>query len=280
MLSSRCANTHELSTLQQKSDKSQSSGRSSSGSSRTTTRRQDRSKRENDPAPRYLVHLTSPGETRAKDVSDASSGKMGTPSHRQNALGIDSGKKMHAGAPVPVKRRASVQAVAAEVIEKASAFRCTKACRKRETAFLRRSIDIGIALAYLLPRALYVKGDHLHGLRAAKLNSHTFAASDRQRLPQVYRNTYVCNLCLLTLVLSFTADLYPGVPSHNVPLSAALLWASSNVDVVRALRRRSLAYILSTAVLLSMFVNLDFAGSDLKVRTPTQMERDESRLCS
>lgn len=82
---------------------------------------------------------------------------------------------------------------------------------------------------------------------------------------KVYRNTYVCNLCLLTLTISFTADLYPGAPSHNVPMSAALLWACSNVDGVRALRRRSFAYALSVVVLLSLFMDIDFLASDLKV---------------
>lgn len=83
---------------------------------------------------------------------------------------------------------------------------------------------------------------------------------------QVYRNTYVCNLCLLTLTVSFAADLYPGAPSHNVPMSAALLWACSNVDDVRALRRRSFAYALSVVVLMSLFMDVDFLASDLKVR--------------
>lgn len=83
---------------------------------------------------------------------------------------------------------------------------------------------------------------------------------------KVYRNTYVCNLCLLTLAVSFTADLYPGAPSHNVPMSAALLWACSNVDGVRALRRRSFAYALSVVVLVSLFMDIDFLASDLKVR--------------
>ncbi|CAB1117800.1 unnamed protein product [Ectocarpus sp. CCAP 1310/34] len=82
---------------------------------------------------------------------------------------------------------------------------------------------------------------------------------------KVYRNTYVCNLCLLTLAVSFMADLYPGAPSHNVPISTALLWACSNVDGVRALRRRSFAYALSTAVLVSLFMDVDFLASDLKV---------------
>lgn len=61
------------------------------------------------------------------------------------------------------------------------------------------------------------------------------------------------------------ADLYPGAPSHNVPISTALLWACSNVDGVRALRRRSFAYALSTAVLVSLFMDVDFLASDLKV---------------
>lgn len=87
---------------------------------------------------------------------------------------------------------------------------------------------------------------------------------------QVYRNTYLCNLCLLTLTVSFAADLYPGVPSHNVPLSAALLWASCNVDGVRALRRRSFAYALSALVLISLFIDVDFLASALKVSVHTQ----------
>lgn len=61
------------------------------------------------------------------------------------------------------------------------------------------------------------------------------------------------------------ADLYPGAPSHNVPISTALLWACSNVDGVRALRRRSFAYALSIAVLVSLFMDVDFLASDLKV---------------
>lgn len=91
-------------------------------------------------------------------------------------------------------------------------------------------------------------------------------ACPRCTAKQVYRNTYVCNLCLLTLVVSFMADLYPGAPSHNAPLSAALLWASCNVDVVRSLRRRSFAYVLSVLVLMSLFMDVDFLLSDLKVR--------------
>lgn len=61
------------------------------------------------------------------------------------------------------------------------------------------------------------------------------------------------------------ADLYPGVPSHNVPMSAALLWASCNVDGVRALRRRSFAYALSVVVLVSLFMDVDFLVSSLEV---------------
>lgn len=96
---------------------------------------------------------------------------------------------------------------------------------------------------------------------------------------QVYRNTYVCNLCLLTLVVSFMADLYPGAPSHNVPISTALLWACSNVDGVRALRRRSFAYALSIAVLVSLFMDVDFLASDLKV-PPTHSETSgHTHLC-
>lgn len=90
---------------------------------------------------------------------------------------------------------------------------------------------------------------------------------------QVYRNTYLCNLCLLTLTVSFAADIYPAVPSHNVPLSAALLWASCNVDGVRALRRRSFAYALSGLVLISLFIDVDFLASALKVnvRSPSAL---------
>lgn len=94
----------------------------------------------------------------------------------------------------------------------------------------------------------------------------TLAPIPACRNDQVYRNTYVCNLCLLTLTVSFVADLYPGSPSHNVPMSAALLWACSNVDAVRALRRRSFAYALSVVVLVSLFMDVDFLASDLKVR--------------
>lgn len=62
------------------------------------------------------------------------------------------------------------------------------------------------------------------------------------------------------------ADLYPAAPSHNVPLSAALLWASCNVDSVRGLRSRSFAYCFSVTVLLSLFMDVDFLISALKVR--------------
>ncbi|CAM9199784.1 unnamed protein product [Scytosiphon promiscuus] len=95
---------------------------------------------------------------------------------------------------------------------------------------------------------------------------------------KVYRNTYVCNLCLLTLTVSFTADLYPGAPSHNVPMSAALLWACSNVDGVRALRRRSFAYALSVVVLLSLFMDIDFLASDLKAYALSQLEEEDDDL--
>lgn len=84
-------------------------------------------------------------------------------------------------------------------------------------------------------------------------------------IAQVYANTYVCNLCLLTLTVSCLADIYPGVPSHNVPVSAGLLWAACNVDSVRALRRRSLSYALSGLVLLSLILDLDFLASGNKV---------------
>lgn len=83
---------------------------------------------------------------------------------------------------------------------------------------------------------------------------------------KVYRNTYVCNMCLLMLTVSFVADLYPGVPSYNAPLSAGLLWASCNVDAVRALRRRSLSYMLSTLVLLSLITDAGRLVSGLEVR--------------
>lgn len=96
---------------------------------------------------------------------------------------------------------------------------------------------------------------------------------------QVYRNTYLCNLCLMTLTVSFAADLYPGVPSHNVPLSAALLWASCNVDGVRALRRRSFAYALSALVLISLFIDVDFLASALKVSECAHTHK-HSALCS
>eukprot|EP00903_Cladosiphon_okamuranus_P016208 g14956.t1 len=92
---------------------------------------------------------------------------------------------------------------------------------------------------------------------------------------KVYRNTYVCNLCLLTLTVSFVADLYPGSPSHNVPMSAALLWACSNVDAVRALRRRSFAYALSIVVLVSLFMDVDFLASDLKAYALGQLEEED-----
>ncbi|CAM9584892.1 unnamed protein product, partial [Ectocarpus sp. 8 AP-2014] len=95
---------------------------------------------------------------------------------------------------------------------------------------------------------------------------------------KVYRNTYVCNLCLLTLAVSFMADLYPGAPSHNVPISTALLWACSNVDGVRALRRRSFAYALSTAVLVSLFMDVDFLASDLKAYALSQLEEEDDDL--
>ncbi|CAM9393900.1 unnamed protein product [Ectocarpus fasciculatus] len=95
---------------------------------------------------------------------------------------------------------------------------------------------------------------------------------------KVYRNTYVCNLCLLTLAVSFMADLYPGAPSHNVPISTALLWACSNVDGVRALRRRSFAYALSIAVLVSLFMDVDFLASDLKAYALSQLEEEDDDL--
>ncbi|CAN0238541.1 unnamed protein product, partial [Ectocarpus sp. 13 AM-2016] len=95
---------------------------------------------------------------------------------------------------------------------------------------------------------------------------------------KVYRNTYVCNLCLLTLAVSFMADLYPGAPSHNVPISTALLWACSNVDGVRALRRRSFAYALSTAVLVSLLMDVDFLASDVKAYALGQLEEEDDDL--
>ncbi|CAM9235093.1 unnamed protein product, partial [Laminaria digitata] len=95
---------------------------------------------------------------------------------------------------------------------------------------------------------------------------------------KVYRNTYLCNLCLLTLTVSFAADLYPGVPSHNVPLSAALLWASCNVDGVRALRRRSFAYVLSALVLISLFIDVDFLASALKPYALIELEQEDDDL--
>eukprot|EP00904_Undaria_pinnatifida_P007356 jgi/Undpi1/3750/HiC_scaffold_16.g07119.m1 len=95
---------------------------------------------------------------------------------------------------------------------------------------------------------------------------------------KVYRNTYLCNLCLLTLTVSFAADIYPAVPSHNVPLSAALLWASCNVDGVRALRRRSFAYALSGLVLISLFIDVDFLASALKPYALSQLEQEDDDL--
>ncbi|CBN76936.1 hypothetical protein Esi_0024_0069 [Ectocarpus siliculosus] len=104
------------------------------------------------------------------------------------------------------------------------------------------------------------------------------AAVGFEGFDKVYRNTYVCNLCLLTLAVSFMADLYPGAPSHNVPISTALLWACSNVDGVRALRRRSFAYALSTAVLVSLFMDVDFLASDLKAYALSQLEDEDDDL--
>lgn len=79
-------------------------------------------------------------------------------------------------------------------------------------------------------------------------------------------------MCLSTVIVSFAADLYPGVPSHNTPLSTALLWASCNVDTVRPLRRRFFIYTLSIMVLLSLFVDLDFLASPTRVCTRLSLD--------
>eukprot|EP00752_Nemacystus_decipiens_P009234 g8248.t1 len=155
-----------------------------------------------------------PGAAAGTEASNDGGAVEGPGIGAQGSGGGGSGRQTGAGGtvPVPVKRRVSVQVVAAKIVDK------------------------------------------------------------------VYRNTYVCNLCLLTLTVSFVADLYPGSPSHNVPMSAALLWACSNVDAVRALRRRSFAYALSIVVLVSLFMDVDFLASDLKAYALSQVEEEDDDL--
>ncbi|CAM9534325.1 unnamed protein product, partial [Choristocarpus tenellus] len=81
----------------------------------------------------------------------------------------------------------------------------------------------------------------------------------------VYRNSKVCNVCLVTLAVSFALELYPGGPTHNTAFAVSLLWAANNIDDVRPLRRRGFFYALSLLGLLTLCMDLDFLASDLKV---------------